>query len=78
MTLSVAAHGAGNLSYQWFFEGKAIAGATKPALTIKKARADDEGDYAVVIRNSKESITSESVFVDIKGSSPRPGPGPRR
>ncbi len=47
----VAASGAAPLSYQWFRNGAAIAGATSTVLTLPDVGASDVGDYTVRITN---------------------------
>lgn len=50
-SFSVTASGAGPLSYQWFKNGVAIAGATSAVLTLPDVGASDVGDYTVRITN---------------------------
>lgn len=47
--LKVAATGTGPLSYQWFHEGQAIAGATEPVLSGQEIAAGRKGEYAVAV-----------------------------
>lgn len=58
-TLSVVATG-GALSYQWFQDGAAIAGATKASYSTATA-----GSYYVVVTNSMGSITSATAVLVI-------------
>jgi len=55
-TLSVVA---GNtvLSYQWYLNGVAVAGATGATLTIPQAQASDAGSYTVVVGNGLGEVT---------------------
>jgi len=55
-TLSVVA---GNtvLSYQWYLNGVAVAGATGATLTIAQAQASDAGSYTVVVGNGLGEVT---------------------
>jgi len=52
------AQGAPTLSYQWFFDGTNIAGATSPSLSFTNVQLQHEGGYSVVITNSYGSVTS--------------------
>src|SRR5206468_1875622 len=57
-TFSVIATGAPAPSYQWQFNGANLAGATSTSLTISNVQSANGGNYAVVITNSADSITS--------------------
>jgi hypothetical protein len=62
---SVAAEGTG-LSYQWFKNGIAIAGATRSSFAITAVQVSDAGSYTVVVTNaSGQSTTSESVALAV-------------
>jgi uncharacterized repeat protein (TIGR01451 family) len=53
-----AAQGAPTLSYQWFFDGTNIIGATSPTLSLTNIQLQHAGSYSVVITNSYGSVTS--------------------
>jgi uncharacterized repeat protein (TIGR01451 family) len=53
-----AAQGAPTLSYQWFFDGTNIVGATSPTLSLTNVQLQHAGGYSVVITNSYGSVTS--------------------
>jgi hypothetical protein len=57
-TLSVGAIGSGSLSYQWFMNGVAIAGATNQTYTIPLLQLTDDGLYSVVISSPFGSVTN--------------------
>src|SRR5579864_1025930 len=63
---SVAATGVG-LTYQWLFDGTAIAGATNTALSLGIPQPAQWGDYSVIASNASGSVTSQvarlKVFV---------------
>ncbi|MBN2508146.1 MAG: immunoglobulin domain-containing protein [Verrucomicrobia bacterium] len=46
------------LSYQWYFNGAAIAGANAPICTISGAEASHEGGYTVAVTNAVGAVTS--------------------
>jgi len=63
-TFSVTATG-GVLSYQWYFNGGAISGATGPDYTVAAAQAANAGGYHVVVSNFYGSVTSSSVQLTV-------------
>lgn len=63
-TFAVTAAG-GGLSYQWKFNGVAIAGATQATYTIAATTADSAGAYSVEISNSLGSITSPAATLAV-------------
>lgn len=64
-TLEVVATGNGTLTYQWFKDDKAIDGATTATLDIKDASASDEGKYYVVVKDIRNTVTSDKVDVEV-------------
>ncbi len=65
VTFSVSASGEPPLSYQWFKDGAAIAGATAATLTITGAGPSDAGSYNVVVSNTCGSVTSPPAVLTI-------------
>ncbi len=53
------------LSYQWFKDNTAIAGATSDGLTIDNVLAVNIGSYTVIVSNPAGSITSNSAILSI-------------
>jgi len=53
---SVTASGAGPFTYQWLFNGTAIAGATNSSLTISNTTVTNAGGYQVVVANPFGSV----------------------
>lgn len=51
VTLSIGAEGTPPLTYQWFFNGVAMADKTAASFTITNAQAGDTGEYAVIVTN---------------------------
>jgi len=64
LTLSVAASGTG-LTYQWYLNGTAIAGATSTTYSVANAGAIDAGSYTVVVSNGLVSSTSAAATVTV-------------
>jgi hypothetical protein len=65
VTLSITASGSGTLSYQWYKDGKAIAGATSSTYTITRAQSTDAGNYTVKISSSFGVIESNAAVVKV-------------
>jgi type II secretory pathway component GspD/PulD (secretin) len=62
-TFSVTAEGTPPLSYQWYFNGNAIDGATGADYTITGVTTNNEGNYMVVITNACGTVTSSNMTV---------------
>lgn len=54
------ATGTGALSYQWFKDGVAIAGATESTLTLTNASAANQGSYTLQVTSSTGSVVTSS------------------
>jgi hypothetical protein len=57
-TFTVVASGSPPMSYQWKFNGNALASATASSLAITNAQTGDQGDYTVVVSNAVAAVTS--------------------
>ena len=69
VTFKVVATGT-NLTYQWFFLGTAIPGATSNTYTIDSIQDSDFGNYSVTVGNGLNSVSSTNVRLDpVYGSS---------
>jgi len=73
VTLSVTATGSGPLSYQWYRNGVAVAGAVYSTYTISSAQGSDAGSYSVTVGNAASSANSSVTQLTISGSSGTPG-----
>jgi len=64
---SVSATGAGPLTYQWLFDGAAMAGATNRVLGIADPQPAQWGYYSAIVSNASGSVASQvaelKVFV---------------
>ena len=69
-TFSVAATGTPPLSYQWFFSGTNIAGATTNPFTLANVQLTNAGNYSVVITNIAGSVTSSAASVTVLFTNP--------
>jgi hypothetical protein len=65
LTFTVIANGY-PLNYQWQFNGTPLAGETNWFLTLRPARVDQTGNYAVVISNALGVVTSEVAVATIR------------
>ena len=71
LNLSVTATGTGTLSYQWFFNGNPIAGATSSTLSLTNVDDSRAGTYSVRVSNGSSSVTSSAATVSVTASSSR-------
>lgn len=65
VTFSVVATGTAPLSYQWYKDGKAIAGATAAKQTIATVTVASAGGYTVKVTNSVGSATSAAATLTV-------------
>jgi hypothetical protein len=58
------------VTYQWYFNGVAIAGATGDSLLLTNISLGNEGNYTVVVTNSSGSVTSGTfkLGIDFSGN----------
>ncbi|MCC5843624.1 MAG: immunoglobulin domain-containing protein [Verrucomicrobia bacterium] len=68
---SVEATGNPAPAYQWRFNGTPIAGAENASFELVTVTLADEGNYDVVVSNSEDTVTSDTVFLSV---SPMPAP----
>src|ERR1051326_924360 len=64
-TFSVAASGAGPLSYQWRFNGANIAGATDATLIIPSISPANQGLYSVLVSNGAGATLSAAASLTV-------------
>lgn len=65
-TLTVAATGSPELTYQWYKNDSPIAGATAASYTIAVMTHTQAGSYHVVVQNSAGSATSATATIALK------------
>jgi hypothetical protein len=61
--------GTAPFSWQWFFEGKKIPGATNDHLVIEHPGSRQAGRYSVVVTNAFGSSTNDNLFLTVVTSS---------
>ena len=66
LALSVVAAGTPPLSYQWFRNGTAIAGATSASYSIASIALGQAGTYTVSVNNAQGSATSSGIPVVVQ------------
>jgi streptogramin lyase len=71
VTFTVAATGNPAPTYQWYYDGAAISGATGSSLALTNVQASAAGNYYVVVNNGANSVTSAvaSFAIDQTGNS---------
>ncbi|MBK7997503.1 MAG: immunoglobulin domain-containing protein [Verrucomicrobia bacterium] len=65
VTFSVSAGGTRPLSYQWLYQGDAIAGATNNTLVLGNVQAGQAGAYSVILSNRVGTTTSSSAQLTV-------------
>ena len=63
-TLTVVSSGT-NLTYQWYKDGTAIAGATASTLSLTSVEAADDGQYYVEVYGDCDTTTSTTATIDV-------------
>ena len=67
-SFSVNASGTPSPTYQWYFNGSEISGATSSTYNISFAQKINEGDYYVILKNSVGSVTSKTARLSINSN----------
>ena len=65
VTLSVLAAGTPPFSYQWFFKGTALPGATGAQLQIPNVTTAQSGDYSVRVSNAQGAAQSATATLTV-------------
>ena len=71
-TFEVLAAGDIPLSYQWYFNGNAIAGATSSSLNLTNLQLANAGSYSVTVRNAFGSATSSAAVLGVENADGAP------
>lgn len=74
-TFSVTATGSGTLTFQWFFNNNAIAGATNFVHVVNNAQTFNAGNYHCVVTNAVGSVTSNTATLTVNAAPPPPSSG---
>ncbi len=65
VTFNVLATGTAPISYQWYFNNVAIAGATSSSYSISSVANANVGNYTVIVTDASGSITSSPASLTI-------------
>jgi hypothetical protein len=66
----VSANGTAPLSYQWRFNGAAIAGATNTALNLTNLQVSNAGNYSVTVSNLYGTTNSAPALLTVMVNPP--------
>jgi hypothetical protein len=64
-SFSVVASGTPPLSYEWQRDGRSLAGATRPTLTLPHVTRLDAGNYRVIVTNTLGSALSSNAYLRV-------------
>jgi sugar lactone lactonase YvrE len=67
---SIAASGRPAMTYQWYFNGTAISGATSNTYSLSSAQSSNAGGYTVVVSNVMGSATSNQATLTVNPLAP--------
>lgn len=65
-TFSVTAVGLAPLTYQWFFNGTPLEGATGRTLSIQEIAPEDAGSYSVQVSNPSGTIETPAATLEVR------------
>jgi hypothetical protein len=68
VNLSVTATGNPSPTYQWYFNGAAISGATSSTLSMPEVPATAAGAYTVAVSDQDDSVTSSTAALTVTGA----------
>jgi dienelactone hydrolase len=70
VSFSVGVTGVAPITYQWLFDGTAIAGATNNAFLVANPQPAQWGYYSVIVSNASGSVTSQVAELKVFVSAP--------
>jgi hypothetical protein len=70
VTFSVTTTGSEPLSYQWYFNTRAMARATTAQCDLANVQLNDAGSYYVVVKNRLGKVTSKTGQLAVRASRP--------
>ncbi len=73
--MAVVAAGDPTPTYQWYFNGTALAGATAASYTLTPAFAANAGEYTVAATNQFDSVTSNKATLTVTATPVPPASG---
>jgi alpha-tubulin suppressor-like RCC1 family protein len=75
LDLTVSARGSLPLTYQWFFDGSAISGASDDDLHLTNLQLSQSGTYIVIVTNAFGAVTSAPAMLNVIARPPNPPAG---
>lgn len=69
-SMTVAATGTAPISYQWYYNGTAISGATGNTLNLTSVSTASAGNYYAVVKNPGSTATSTTAALTVKAVTP--------
>lgn len=69
-SMTVAATGTAPISYQWYYSGTAISGATSSTLNLASVSAANAGNYYAIVKNPGSTATSTTAALTVKAVTP--------
>lgn len=63
--INISGDGGVELNFQWYKDGKVLAGQTNNYVELSPVKASDAGEYLVVLSNSAGKITSDPITVQV-------------
>jgi alpha-amylase len=73
LTLAITATGTGPLEISWLHDGRPVAGASRPQLTVRSVGSAVAGHYRALVRNREGTALSRDILVLVEPpASPRP------
>jgi len=75
VSFTVTATGVPAPTYQWYFNGTAIGGATSSMYSLSSAQTTNAGNYTVTVTNVVGSVTSNQATLTVTAVTPPPSSG---
>jgi hypothetical protein len=69
-SLTVGATGPGTLTYQWYLNGAAIAGAVDSTYSVASATTANSGTYTVTVTSGAVTLTTSPAVVTVSAATP--------
>ncbi|MBI5819416.1 MAG: VCBS repeat-containing protein, partial [Verrucomicrobia bacterium] len=70
LTLTASVNGTSPITYQWYFQGSPIVGATQASLSIPGASLAQQGAYRLRVNDGVAGVTSDVIQVIVTGVPP--------